>query len=555
MSNGINPGKNDVLFVPLGGAGEIGMNMSLYGAAGQWLVVDCGVAFGDENSPGADLLVPDPAFATERRDKIAGIVITHAHEDHIGAVPYLWRLLRRPVYASRFACAMLERKLQEAGLADEVPVHEVTPGRPVQIGPFSVEYINITHSIPEAHILAIRTPAGLVVHATDWKLDPAPLVGPPSNIEALQRLGAEGAIAMMVDSTNVFVPGEVGSEATLRESLAGLVGRFTGRVAIACFASNVARVGSIAAAAKANGRSASLVGRSMIEITEAARRCGYLADTPPFLSDQEAALLPRDRVVFAVTGSQGEPRSALARIAAGDHDHVKLGAGDTVVFSSRIIPGNEKAIARVENQLARLGVEVVDEHEHFVHVSGHPGRDELARMYGWIKPRIAVPIHGEARHLHEQARFARECGIEQTIVIENGAVLRLAPNGPTALDRVRTGRLAVDGTRLIPLEGNVMTARRRVGFSGAAVATVVLDGKGRLVMDPKITVPGLMDEALDAEAVEAAVAAIVEAIDHLSKDARRSDGAVAETARAAIRRTLKRELGKRPVTEVHVMRI
>ena len=555
MSNGVNPGKNEILFVPLGGAGEIGMNMSLYGTAGQWLAVDCGVAFADENAPGVDLLVPDPAFAMERRDKIAGIVITHAHEDHIGAVPYLWRLLRRPVYASRFACAMLERKLQEAGLVDEVPVHEVTPGRPIQIGPFSVEYVNVTHSIPEAHVLAIRTAAGLVVHATDWKLDPAPLVGPPSNIEALQRLGAEGVLAMTMDSTNVFVPGEAGSEATLRESLTGLVGRFKGRVAIACFASNVARVSTIAAAAKANGRSAAVVGRSMIEISEAARRCGYLADTPPFLSDQQAAQLPRDRVVFAVTGSQGEPRSALARIAAGEHNHVKLGEGDTVIFSSKIIPGNEKAIGRLENQLARLGIEVIDEGDHFVHVSGHPGREELARMYGWIKPRIAVPIHGEARHLHEQARFARECGIEHTAVIENGAVLRLTPNGPEVVERVRVGRLAVDGTRLIPLEGTVMTARKRVGFSGAAVATVVLDGKGRMVMDPKITVPGLMDEALDSEAVTAAVDAIVEAVEHLSKDQRRSDGAVGEAVRAAIRRTLKRELGKRPVTEVHVMRL
>ena len=555
MSNGFNPGKNEILFVPLGGAGEIGMNLSLYGAAGQWLMIDCGVAFGDEHSPGADLIVPDPAFAMERRDKIAGIVITHAHEDHIGAVPYLWRLLRRPIYASRFACAMLERKLQEAGLADEVPVHEVQPGRPVNIGPFSVEYVHVTHSIPEAHVLGIRTPAGLVVHATDWKLDPAPLVGTPSDIAGLQRLGAEGVIAMTIDSTNVFVPGEVGSEATLRESLVGLVGRFKGRVAIACFASNVARVGSIAAAAKGNGRSAALVGRSMIEITEAAKRCGYLADAPPFLPYREAALLPSDRIVFGVTGSQGEPRSALARIAAGDHEHVKLGKGDTVIFSSRIIPGNEKAIGRLENQLARLGIEVIDEQDHFVHVSGHPARNELAKMYEWIKPRIAVPIHGEARHLHEQARFARECGIEHTPVIENGAMLRLAPDGPQVLDRVRTGRLAVDGTRLIPLEGNVMTERKRVGFSGAAVATVVLDNKGRMVTDPKITVPGLMDEALDSEAATAVIASIVEAVDRMPRDARRNDAAVAEAVKTAVRRTLKRELGKRPVTEVHVMRI
>ncbi len=555
-SNGYTEDFGDeLLFVPLGGAGEIGMNFSLYGCRGRWLAVDLGVCFGDDTTPGIDIMVPDPSFAVAIRDRLEGLVITHAHEDHLGAVVHLWPQLRCPVYATPFACEVLRRKLAEAGLESDITLREVAAGGRVEIGDFDIEFIRAAHSIPEAHVVAIRTPLGTLVHATDWKLDPDPLIGPETDGAALRRLGDEGVLAITCDSTNVMVPGGAQSEGALRESLTAFMATCDRRIAVACFSSNVARIETIAMAAAANGREVCLVGRSLWRMVEAARATGHLSEDLRLLTEHDVGYLAPEKIVLAVTGSQGEPRAALTRIASGDHPNVKLEPGDTVIFSSRKIPGNEKSIGRVQNQLSRIGVEVVTEADHFVHVSGHPARDELTKMYDWVRPRILVPIHGEARHLHEHIDLAREWGIPETVLAENGSVVRLAPGAAEVVDHVTTGRFAVDGTRLIPVNGDVMRARRRIGFGGAAVATVVIDGRGRLMADPQLTAQGLLDGEDDDDAWEEAIEAIVEAIEKLRGKARMDDDAVSEAVRIAVRRSLRATIGKRPTTQVHVVRL
>lgn len=546
---------DELLFVPLGGAGEIGMNLNLYGYGGRWLMVDLGVSFGDDSMLSIDVFMADPAFIEERRDRLEGIVLTHGHEDHLGAVAFLWPRLRCPVYATPFAAAILEGKLQEAGLAGQVPVHVVPLGGQIKLGPFDIELVTLTHSIPEPNALAIRTPAGTVLHTGDWKFDPAPLVGPTADIEALRRIGDDGVLALVGDSTNVFVAGEAGSEADVRKSLIELFGQFRSRIAVACFASNVARLESIAHAARANGRQVALVGRSLLKIEAAARRNGYLRDTPPFLDDHDAAYLPKDEVLYICTGSQGEPRAALARIAAGDHPHVGLDAGDVAIFSSRIIPGNERAINELQNKLVRRNVELVTEKDHFVHVSGHPGRDELARMYQLVRPRVAVPVHGEARHLVEHARLARSCQVPQTLVVENGAIVRLAPGNAEIIGAAPFGRLAVDGNRLVDLESDLLRKRHRMLWSGNAVVTVVLDRMGKLLGDPQVSAQGLIDAERDSVEYDELVDSVREAIADLPLKARQDDGVVKEEARLAVRRTLKANYGKKPVTDVHLVRV
>ncbi len=423
----IGSGAEDaaLLFVALGGANEIGMNLNLYGIAGQWLILDCGVTFGDDSQPGLEVVMPDPAFIAERRDRLLGIVATHAHEDHIGAIPYLWKELRCPVWATPFTASLLRAKLVEAGLADQVRINVVPMSGRFTVGPFDLELVTLTHSIPEPNAVVLRTAAGTVLHTGDWKLDPDPLIGEPVDEAALRRLGHEGVLAIVCDSTNALRPGSSGSEAELRRSLTELVGRYDARVAVACFASNVARLETIAHAAAVHGRDVALVGRSLWRIEKAARENGYLSGVPAFLTEEDAGYVPRDRILMICTGSQGEPRSALARIAREDHPNVELETGDAVIFSSRIIPGNEKTIGRLQNALARLGVEIVTELDHFVHVSGHPARDELVRMYQMIRPKVAVPVHGEARHLIANAELARDCQVPQTLVIENGDLVRL----------------------------------------------------------------------------------------------------------------------------------
>jgi len=531
------------------------MNLNLYGCRGKWLIVDLGVSFGDDSMPGIEVFMPDPTFIAERRKDLLGIVITHGHEDHLGAVAYLWPKLRCPVYASPFAASLLRTKLAEANLESEVPVHVIPLGGSVEIGPFGVEFVTQTHSIPEPNSLALSTPFGTVLHTGDWKFDPKPLIGAPADQARLQALGDQGVLAVVGDSTNVFKHGAAGSEADVRDSLIALFGRYQRRIAVACFATNVARLESLAVAAAAHDRHVALVGRSLWRIDKAARENGYLSDVPAFLTEHDAAFLPEDKVVYVCTGSQGEHRAALARIAFDSHPHVTLSRGDVVIFSSRIIPGNERSIFRLQNQLVRLGVEVVTEKDHFVHVSGHPGRDEMSRLYRLVRPSISVPVHGEARHLQEHADLAGACGVGKSVILQDGEMLKLAPGEPEVVDIVPAGRLAVDGTRLVSMDSVIMRDRHRMVYNGSAVVTVVIDRVGKVVGDPQVSAHGLLDAEQEADLHEAAVESVRSAIEELARPARFNDDVVRETVRQALRRHMKQSHGKKPVTDVHLVRM
>ena len=544
---------SELVFVPLGGAGEIGMNLNLYGIDGKWLMVDCGITFADETQPGIDVILPDPSFIAERRDDLVALVLTHAHEDHLGAVAYLWSRLRCPVYATPFTAAILTRKLDEAGLTAEVPLHVVPLGTTLELEPFTVTYVSVTHSIPEGNALAIRTRAGLVFHTGDWKLDPEPLIGEATDEDSIAALGDDGVLAMVCDSTNVFRDGESGSEAAVRASLTDIVGACTGRVCITCFASNVARIETAAAVAEAHGRRLTPVGRSMWRTIEAAREVGYLADLAPPATDHETRALDPSEVLYLCTGCQGEPRGAVSRIAAGDHPAVALGTGDTAIFSARIIPGNERPIGRLHDRLMAAGVEVITEKDRFIHVSGHPARGELERMYGWVRPRISVPVHGEARHLKEHAKLARDLGVPEAVVVENGAVLRLAPGPASIVDVVTVGRLAVDGRTIGPVNSEAVQARRRMTQDGLASATLVVAPDGRLAAAPRIALYGLPEHCEGESVDEAAARALDLALAEVPRAA--GDDGFADAARRALRRILKTILGKRPVIEVSVIRL
>ena len=555
MTNLPVPAEDEILFAPLGGVGDIGMNCALYGHAGRWILVDLGVMFGDETTPGIEVIVPDTAAAEAVRDRLDAIVITHAHEDHIGAVPHLWPELGAPVHLTPFSAAFLRRKLQDEGVGSEVPIVEHRPGKRFSVGPFELEYLALAHSIPEPNALVLRTPAGTVFHTGDWKLDPGPVVGDPVDEGILRRLGDEGVAAMICDSTNATIDGASGSEADLLGSLTDLVASRTNRVAFACFASNVARLDTVSRAASANGRSAALVGRSLRRVDEIARQCGYLADLPAFVSEQHASYLPRSNAAMICTGSQGEPRAALARIASGSHPHVALEGGDTLVFSSRTIPGNERAVARLQDKLERMGVEIVTSRDAFVHVSGHPGRDELRRMYEWIRPNAAVPVHGELHHLRAHARLARDCGIGTVAEIEDGVLLRITKDRVERLGEIQVGRLGLDGGRLVPLDSEHVRARRRLSEQGVVTASLVLNGRGRSLAEPRVSSQGIVaEDEVEGLASELASRGTF-ALERLSAMQRCDDGTVEEAVRTAMRRHVRANYGRRPLVEVHVIRI
>ena len=549
------PGSDEILFVPLGGVGDIGMNCALYGHAGRWIMVDLGVTFGDGTVPGIEIIVPDTAVAEALGGRLEAVVITHAHEDHIGATPHLGPDLGVPVHLTAFSAAFLRRKLREEDVGGEISVVEHRAGERFALGPFDLEFVALTHSIPEPNALVIRTGAGTVLHTGDWKLDPGPVVGRPVDEALFRSLGDGGVAAMVCDSTNATIEGESGSEAALLASLTELIGGRKGRVVFACFASNVARLDTVARAAAANGRSVALVGRSLRRMSEVARECGYLADIPAFVSEQHAGYLPRENLVMICTGSQGEPRAALARMAAGAHPQVHVEAGDTLVFSSRTIPGNERSVGRLQEQFLRLGLEIVTSREAFVHVSGHPGREELRRMYGWVRPAAAIPVHGELHHLRAHAGLARSCGIASVAEIEDGDLVRIADGGAETLARVPVGRLGLDGGRLVPLDSAHLNARRRLGEQGMVAATLVLDGRGREIAPPKITVRGLVPGDEEDEAADELAGSVPHALGRLNAAQRRDDEAVGNAVRTALQRRSRRAYGRRPLVEVHVVRI
>jgi ribonuclease J len=542
----------ELAFLPLGGTGEIGMNLNLYRCDGKYLAIDCGIGFGGNELPEADVIMPDPAYIAERRDQLLGLVITHAHEDHVGAVAHLWRQLKCPIYTTPFTAAVLKRKLAEARLVNEVKIHIIPAGGSFELLPFRLQFIRVAHSTPEAQALVIRTPYGNIVHTGDWKLDPHPLVGPPTDEAAFSAIGDEGVLAMVCDSTNALVEGHSGSEGDVRRSLSTLIKSIDGRIAITCFASNVARVESVAIAARDAGRSVALVGRSLRNLDNAARETGYLSTIPQFVSEDGANDVPDDNLLILITGSQGEARSALARVAADTHPNIALGEGDTVIFSSRMIPGNEKAIGMVQDNLVRRGVRVMTDDDHMVHVSGHPARDELRRLYRLVRPKYAVPVHGEWRHLTAHAELAREEGVTP-MLLEDGDVLNLAPGRVEVIDSAPVGRLALDGNRILPLNGGVLAARRKMLFNGMVLASLVVDGGGRVLGEPKLSAPGLFDED-DAEASRVS-GAFSAGLAEISNLVRQDEDEFRDAAKTALRRALGRKMQKRPLVDVHLMRI
>jgi ribonuclease J len=553
--------QDELVFVPLGGLGEIGMNAALYGFGPpghrQWILVDCGMGFGgEENLPGIDLVYPDLRFLEEERGKLLGIFITHAHEDHIGALVEMWPRLLAPVYATRFAIGLLEtRRLSEPN-APRVDLNEIAPGRRIERGPFSVEYVPVAHSIPESNALAIRTPRGLVVHTGDWKLDPTPYLGSLTSETDFRRLGDEGVLALVCDSTNVVRDGISPSESEVARELARLIKDAPHRVAVTTFASNVARMRSVADAARQCGREVVVVGRAMDRVVEVARECGFLDNVADFRSQDTFGYLPRDKVVALLTGSQGEPRAALARIAADEHPEIALSRGDRVIFSSRAIPGNEKGIGTIINSLIDRGIEVVTDRTHLVHVSGHPRRDELKQMYAWTRPRIAIPAHGEPLHLAEHAGFARAQGVPEVVQARNGAMVRLAPGPAEIIDDVPAGRLYRDGEIVIPATDRAIPERRKLAFGGIVSVAIAIEEDGTIAGDPIIDAMGLPEKTRRGEILTDLIADTVgDTLDSLPKARRRDPETVENAVVRAIRNTVGNVWGKKPACHVLVVEV
>ena len=553
--------QNELVFAPLGGIGEIGMNLSIYGFGDerrrQWLIVDCGVSFAaEEHLPGVDLILPDIRYLIEERENILGLVLTHGHEDHMGALIDLWPRLKVPLYATPFTAALFEAKRASEPGAAQIPIKVVPLNGHLSLGPFAIDFINVAHSIPESNALAIRTPAGIVLHTGDWKIDLTPTIGAPTDAAKLKALGDEGVLALVGNSTNAVREGRSPSEADVAKTLAELIRTAPRRVAVTTFASHVGRVRAVAEAARAADREVVLIGRAMERVAQVARETGYLDGVQDFRSAESYGYLPPDKVLALCTGSQGEPRAALSRIARDEHPEVTLAKGDRVIFSSRAIPGNEKAVGEVINGLVTQGIEVITDRTHLVHVSGHPRREELREMIGWVRPQILIPAHGEALHLTEHAELARRAGVPKVLVCRNGDLVRLAPDGPEIIDEVRSGRLYKDGSLLISAEARTVAARRRLSFSGIVTVALALNDKGILLADPEVELIGLPDtDAAGVSMTEIARDAVEEAFESMPKSRRRDPDAVAEAVRRAVRGRIGERWNKKPICHVHVLTV
>jgi len=551
---------DELVFAPLGGVGEIGMNLAIYGFGDerrrQWIAVDFGVAFADEALPGIDLILPDIRFLMEERRNLLGTVLTHAHEDHFGALIDLWPKLELPVYATAFTAALLEAKRESEPGAPAIPVNVVPLGGRFSLGPFDIELVSMAHSIPESNGLIIRTPLGVVLHTGDWKIDPTPVIGPPTDEGKLRALGDAGCLALVGDSTNAVRDGRSPSEADVAKCLAELIRTAPARVAVTTFASNVARMRAVAQTAAQCQREVVLVGRAMDRIAQVARETGYLDDIPEFRSVEVYGHLPPDKVLALCTGSQGEPRSALSRIAQDEHPDVAFSRGDRVIFSSRAIPGNEKAVMRVINGLVSQGIEVITDRTHLVHVSGHPRVDELKDMIGWVRPQILVPVHGEPLHMAEHGALARRLGVGKVVLCRDGELLRLAPGGPGKIDELPAGRLYKDGSLLVSAEERTVADRRRLRFAGVVSVALAIDDRGELVGDPQLTLTGIPDADARGEKIEdLAYDAAVEALRSMPRARRRDPEAVAEAVRRAVRAALSVAWNKKPTCHVHVLEV
>lgn len=551
---------SELVFAPLGGVGEIGMNLGLYGIGSRrqrtWLMVDLGMSFAGEEAPGVDLVLPDIRFLESVKDKISGLILTHGHEDHVGALLDLWPKLKCPIYTTRFTAALLEAKrLQEPG-APKIPITVVKSLTPVDIGPFQVEFIPVAHSIPDSHAIAIRTSAGLVLHTGDWKLDPTPVVGHVTDEARLRALGDEGVRAMICDSTNAIRDGISPSEADVAVTLKDVVAKARHRIAFTTFSSNVARVRSIAEAAYANGREVVVVGRAMDRVIGVAREQGLLDGLPPFRGSEAFGFLPREKVVAIVTGSQGEPRAALRRIAEDDHPEIALSSGDMVVFSSRTIPGNERVVGQVINGLVKRGIKVMTDRDALVHVSGHPRRGELEQMYSWVRPQVSVPVHGEALHLFEHAALARSMGVSEVVNCFDGHVIRLAPGPAERVDDIPFGRLYKDGRLLIPDTARTIPERKRLGFVGVVSVALAVDRGGNLVGDPSVEITGVPERGEGGvDMLDQVLDTVVTTMENLPKARRRDADALSDTLERAVRGTVNAAWGKKPVCHVHIVEV
>jgi ribonuclease J len=554
------PPSDELVFAPLGGVGEIGMNLAIYGFGDErhrrWIAVDFGVAFADDALPGIDLIMPDIRYLTEVRRNLLGLVLTHAHEDHFGALLDLWPRLNIPVYATPFTAALIEAKREGEVGAPEIPVNVVPLGGRFSLGPFDIELVSMAHSIPESNGLIIRTPVGAVLHTGDWKIDPTPVIGPPTDEAKLRALGNEGCLALIGDSTNAFREGRSPSEADVAKCLAELIRSAPARVAVTTFASNVARLRAVAQAAAACEREVVLVGRAMERIAQVARETGYLDGIQDFRSAEVYGHLPPDKVLALCTGSQGEPRAALARIAHDDHPEVAFSRGDRVIFSSRAIPGNEKAVMRVINGLVTQGIEVITDRTHLVHVSGHPRVSELIDMIGWVRPQILIPVHGEALHMAEHAEVARRAGVGKVVLCRDGELVRLAPGDPGKIDEVPAGRLYKDGALVVSAEERTVADRRRLGFAGMVSVALAVNARGDLIGDLRVRLTGTPEAGtLGRRTEELAYDAAVEAFESMPRARRRDPDALAEAIRNAVRAALSAVWNKKPTCHVHVLEV
>jgi ribonuclease J len=554
-------GQQQLVFAPLGGVGEIGMNLSVYGLGDerrrQWMIVDCGVSFAsEEHLPGVDLMFPDIRYLVEERKNLTGIVLTHAHEDHFGALFDLWPQLKVPVYATPFTAALIEAKRESEPGAPEIDVRVVALGSRFNIGPFDVELISMSHSIPESNALIIRTPLGTVLHTGDWKLDQTPGVGLPTDQDKLRRLGEEGVLAVVGDSTNAVRDGRSPSEADVARTLADLIASAPARVAVTTFASNVARLRAVADGAKAAGREVVVVGRAMDRVVQVARETGYLDGVQDFRGPDVYGYLPPDKVVLLCTGSQGEPRAALARIARDDHPDITLSPGDRVLFSSRTIPGNEKAVSGVINGLIDQGIEVITDRTHLIHVSGHPRIGEVEELLGWVKPKILIPVHGEALHLSEHAAIGRRLGIPRIVSCRNGDLVELAPGTPGIIDQLPHGRVYKDGVVLVGADSRTIADRRRLSFVGMVTVALALTEKGALAADPEVELLGIPELGRDGKVLaDIALDAVEDTVENLPRQRRRDPDAVAEAVKRAVRGAIAQQWGKKPICYVHVLSV
>jgi ribonuclease J len=551
----------ELSFAPLGGVGEIGMNLSIYGLGGphqrRWLAVDLGVSFGDEEHlPGIDLIMPDIRFLETERRNLVGLVLTHAHEDHFGAIIELWPRLKCPIYATRFSAALFEAKCAAERNPPKIPVTLVPSGGRIDLGPFNVEFIPVAHSIPESHALAIHTSAGTVLHTGDWKIDPTPVIGPGTDERRLRELGDAGVLALIGDSTNAVREGRSPSEAEVAKCIAELVRSAKGRVAVTTFASNVGRLRAVADAARAAGREVVVVGRAMERVVQVARETGHLEGVQNFRSADIYGHLPPDKVLALCTGSQGEPRAALARIANDDHPEVTLNKGDCVIFSSRTIPGNEKAVGAIINGLVSQGIEVITDRTHLVHVSGHPRRDELRDMISWVRPHLLIPVHGEALHLAEHAQLARAAGVPKVLVCRNGDLVRLGPGDPGIIDELPSGRFYKDGSILEDSRSRAVIERRRMAFAGCALVAIAITKQGELADDPEVDLVGIPEKNAAGEIIDQIVFDVVlSTVEGLPRARRRDPDALAESVRRAVRATVNEHWGKKPLCYVHVLTV